>query len=425
MENKNSDSDEPKGIKLILRAFKYRNYRLFFTGQGISLIGSWMQRIAMSWLVYRLTNSPFLLGLVGFTGQIPTLFLAPYAGVLADRLDRIRIITLMQFLALIQALVLSILVLTDRIEIWHIVSLSIFLGIVTAFDNPTRQAFVVEMVEDKNDLGNAIALNSFMFNSARLIGPSVAGILIAVVGEGICFLINAISYIAVLIALFAMKVKPKQKTASTKRIWEELKDGAAYAFGFAPIRNLLLLLSLVSLVGMPYTVLMPIFAKNILGGGPHTLGFLMAGVGCGAIGGAVFLASRKNAQGLEKIIPIASTIFGVGLITFSLSRMFLLSFILIAVSGFGMMVQNVSSNTLIQTIVDDDKRGRVMSFHSMAFMGTAPFGSLLAGSLASRIGAPNTLIIGGIACLLGAIAFASQLSKMRSRMSQTQRNCDE
>jgi MFS family permease len=419
MENKDTDSGDLKGLKLLLRAFKYRNYRLFFTGQGISLIGSWMQRIAMSWLVYRLTNSPFLLGLVGFTGQIPTLFLAPYAGVLSDRLNRIRIITLTQFLALIQALILSILVLTDRIEVWHIVSLSIFLGIVTAFDNPTRQAFVVEIVEDKNDLGNAIALNSFMFNSARLIGPSVAGILIAVVGEGICFLLNAISYIAVIIALFAMKVKPKQKTTSTKRIWEELKDGATYAFGFAPIRDLLLLLSLISLVGMPYTVLMPIFAKNILGGGPHTLGFLMAGVGCGAIGGAVFLASRKNAQGLEKIIPIASTIFGVGLITFSLSRMFLLSFILIAISGFGMMVQNVSSNTLIQTIVDDDKRGRVMSFHSMAFMGIAPFGSLLAGSLASRIGAPNTLIIGGIACLFGAIAFACQLPKMRSRLSQT------
>jgi len=416
MENKDTDSGDLKGLKLLLRAFKYRNYRLFFTGQGISLIGSWMQRIAMSWLVYRLTNSPFLLGLVGFTGQIPTLFLAPYAGVLSDRLNRIRIITLMQFLALIQALILSILVLTDRIEIWHIVSLSIFLGIVTAFDNPTRQAFVVEIVEDKNDLGNAIALNSFMFNSARLIGPSVAGILIAVVGEGICFLLNAISYVAVIIALFAMKVKPKQKTASTKRIWEELKDGASYAFGFVPIRNLLLLLSLVSLVGMPYTILLPIFAKNILGGGPHTLGFLMAGVGCGAIGGAVFLASRKNAQGLEKIIPIASTIFGVGLITFSLSRMFLLSLILIAISGFGMMVQNVSSNTLIQTIVDDNKRGRVMSFHSMAFMGIAPFGSLMAGGIASRIGAPDTLIIGGVACILGAIAFASQRKKMRDRL---------
>jgi MFS family permease len=416
MENKDTDSGDLKGLKLLLRAFKYRNYRLFFTGQGISLIGSWMQRIAMSWLVYRLTNSPFLLGLVGFTGQIPTLFLAPYAGVLSDRLNRIRIITLMQFLALIQALILSILVLTDRIEVWHIVSLSIFLGIVTAFDNPTRQAFVVEIVEDKNDLGNAIALNSFMFNSARLIGPSVAGILIAVVGEGICFLLNAISYVAVIIALFAMKVKPKQKTASTKRIWEELKDGASYAFGFVPIRNLLLLLSLVSLVGMPYTILLPIFAKNILGGGPHTLGFLMAGVGCGAIGGAVFLASRKNAQGLEKIIPIASTIFGVGLITFSLSRMFLLSLILIAISGFGMMVQNVSSNTLIQTIVDDNKRGRVMSFHSMAFMGIAPFGSLMAGGMASRIGAPDTLIIGGVACILGAIAFASQRKKMRDRL---------
>jgi len=218
MENKNSDSDEPKGIKLFLRAFKYRNYRLFFTGQGISLIGSWMQRIAMSWLVYRMTNSPFLLGLVGFTGQIPTLFLGLYAGVLADRLNRIRIIKLMQFLSMLQALAIAILVLTNTIAVWHIILLSIFAGIFTAFNQPAQQAFVVEMVEDKKDIGNAIALNSFMFNSARLIGPSVAGILIAVVGEGICFLLNAISYIAVLIALFAMKVKLKQKIASTKRV---------------------------------------------------------------------------------------------------------------------------------------------------------------------------------------------------------------
>jgi len=417
MDQNNSDSVNPKGMKRVLRAFKYRNYRLFFTGQGISVIGSWMQRIAMSWLVYHITNSPFLLGLVGFTGQIPTLILAPYAGVLSDRSNRIRIITLTQFLALLQALTLSILVLTDKISVWHIVSLSIFLGIVTAFDNPTRQAFVVEMVENKEDLGNAIALNSFMFNSARLIGPSIAGILIAIAGEGICFLINAISYVAVIVALFMMKVKPKQKTESKKRVWQELKEGSTYVLGFPPIRNILLLLSLISLVGMPYTILLPIFAKNVLGGGPQTLGFLMAGVGCGAIGGAIFLASRKNAQGLDGIIPIASVVFGIGLISFSLSRIFFVSLILIAVSGFGMMVQNVSSNTFIQTIVDDDKRGRVMSFHSMSFMGIAPFGSLLAGSLASRIGAPNTLMLGGIACLLGATAFASQLPKMRSRLT--------
>jgi len=419
MEQNNSDSSSLKGRKLILRAFRYRNYRLFFTGQGISLIGTWMQRIAMSWLIYRLTGSPFLLGLVGFTGQIPTLIIAPYAGVIADRLNRLRIIIITQILSMLQALALSILVLTHTIQIWHIILLSIFLGIVSAFDIPTRQSFIVEMVEDKKDLGNAIALNSFMFNSARLIGPSVGGILIAAVGDGICFLLNAISYIAVIIALFAMRVKPRQKSVLKKRTWHELKEGAAYAFGFRPIRNILLLLALISLVGMPYTILMPVFAKDILGGGPHTLGFLMAGVGFGALSGAIFLAPRKSAEGLERIIPIASVIFGIGLITFSLSRTFLASLILIAVSGFGMMVQNASCNTLIQTIVDDDKRGRVMSFYSMAFMGTAPFGSLIAGSLASRIGAPNTLILGGIACILGAIAFTRQLPKMHSKLNQT------
>jgi len=419
MENKNSDSDEPKGIKLFLRAFKYRNYRLFFAGQGISLIGTWMQRIAMSWLIYRLTGSVFLLGLVGFTGQIPTLIIAPYAGVIADRLNRLRIIIVTQALSMLQALALSILVLTGTIQIWHIISLSIFLGVVSAFDVPARQSFIVEMVEDKKDIGNAIALNSFMFNSARLIGPSVGGILIAAVGDGICFLINAISYIAVIIALFAMRVKPKQRIASIKRVWQELKEGAAYAFGFPLIKNILLLLGLISLVGMPYTILMPVFAKDILGGGPHTLGFLMAGVGCGALGGATFLASRRSAQGLENIIPVASAIFGIGLISFSLSRVFLSSLILMALCGFGMMVQMASCNTLIQTIVDDDKRGRVMSFYSMSFMGTAPFGSLMAGGMASRIGAPNTLIIGGIACILGAIAFASQREKMRDRIIQS------
>jgi MFS family permease len=405
-----------KNAKSIIRAFQYRNYRLFFTGQGISLIGTWMQRIAMSWLVFRLTDSTFLLGLVGFTSQFPTLILSPFAGVIADRVNRLRIMIVTQSLSMIQATILAILVISNRVEVWHIILLSIFLGMITAFDIPSRQSFIVEMVEKKEDLGNAIAMNSFMFNSARLIGPSVAGIIIAAVGDGICFLLNAVSYIAILAALFAMKVKPKEKVKSNKRIWQELKEGFTYTFGLPPIRNILILLGLVNFVGMPYTVLMPVFARDILGGGPHTLGFLMAGVGCGALFGALFLASRKDSRGLHKIIPIATTIFGVGLISFSISNIFVTSLMLISLCGFGMMVQMASSNTVLQTIIDDDKRGRVMSFYTMAFMGPAPFGSLLGGWTASNIGAPNTLKIGGIICILAAITFASKNASLRKML---------
>ena len=400
-------------LKLIFRAFKYRNYRLFFTGQGISLIGTWMQRIAMSWLVFRLTNSSFLLGLVGFTSQIPTFILCPFAGVIADRVDRLRIMIVTQILSMIQAGILAFLVISNRIAVWHVVILSVILGMVTAFDIPSRQSFIVKMVDKREDLGNAIAMNSFMFNSARLIGPSLAGIIISAFGDGICFLLNAISYIAIISALFAMKVKPDERAKSNNRILEDLKIGSAYTFGIPPIRNVLLLLGLVQFVGMPYTVLMPIFAKDILGGDANTLGFLMAGVGCGALFGAIFLASRKNAQGLDRIIPMASTIFGIGLIFFSLSRVFATSLLLISLCGFGMMVQMASCNTVLQTIIDDDKRGRVMSFYTMAFMGPAPFGSLLGGWAASHIGAPNTLIIGGIISILGAVIFATKSPSLR------------
>ncbi|HGJ65765.1 TPA: MFS transporter [bacterium] len=404
------DQSKIKGINHTLRALKYRNFRLFFAGQGISLIGTWMQRIAMSWLVFRLTDSAFLLGLVGFTNQLPTFIFAPFAGVFADRWNRLQIMIVVQILSMIQAFILAILVISNRIEIWHVIVLSAFLGIVHAFDIPSRQSFIIQMVEKREDLGNAIALNSFMFNSARLIGPSIAGVLISMVGDGICFLLNGISYIAVIVALFSLKVKPTEKTRQKSKIWDDLKIGSLYTFGFPPIRNVLLLLGLVSLVGMPYTVLMPIFAKDILHGDSQTLGFLMAGAGVGAIFGALFLASRKNSQGLERIIPVATTIFGIGLIMFSLSRFFIPSLILIALCGFGMMVQMASCNTLVQSVVDDDKRGRVMSFYSMAFMGPAPFGSLLAGASATRIGASNTLIIGGILCIVGAIVFISKLS---------------
>jgi len=342
-----------------------------------------------------------------------TFILCPFAGVIADRVDRLRIMIITQTLSMIQAVILATLVLSHRIEVWHIVLLSSLLGMITAFDIPSRQSFIVEMVEKKEDLGNAIATNSFMFNSARLIGPSVAGIIIAAVGDGICFLLNAVSYIAIISALFAMRIKPKERKGPNKRIWHDLKEGSAYTFGLPPIRNILLLFGLINFVGMPYTVLMPVFARDVLGGGASTLGFLMAGVGCGALLGALYLASRKSIQGLDKIIPTASTIFGVGLIVFSVSRIFATSLALISLCGFGMMVQMASSNTVLQTIIEDDKRGRVMSFYTMAFMGPAPFGSLLGGWTASHIGAPNTLMIGGAICILAAITFASRNASLR------------
>jgi MFS family permease len=411
-------SDQPhpegtKGLKLIFRALSHRNYRLFFGGQGISLIGTWMQQIAMSWLVYRLTHSALLLGVVGFTSRIPTFFLASLAGVLADRWNRHRIIVITQILSMIQAMMLAILVLTGTIVVWHIIFLGLFLGLVNALDIPTRQSFVVDMIEKREDLGNAIALNSSMVNGARLIGPSVAGLLIATLGEGMCFLLNGLSFIAVIVSLLAMKITPKKREIKSSRVLQGLKEGFFYAFGFVPIRSLLLLLGLVSLMGMPYMVLMPIFAEKILQGGPKTLGFLLGATGVGAIAGSMYLASRKSVLGLDRIIVISSNLFGIGLIAFSLSRLFWLSLLMMLLTGFGMMVQMASTNTVLQTIVEEDKRGRVMSFYTMAFMGMAPFGSLLAGSLANNIGAPKTVMIGGIACILGSVLFATRLPTLR------------
>ncbi|MCX7784778.1 MAG: MFS transporter [candidate division WOR-3 bacterium] len=401
-------------FRLIFRAFQYRNYRLYFAGQGISLIGSWMQSIALSWLVYRLTNSAFLLGLVRFSGEIPIFIFTPLAGVIIDRWERRKILIITQILALLQALVLSILVLTHSITIWQIIILSIIMGIINSFDMPGRQSFVIEMVDKKEDLGNAIALNSSMFNLARLIGPSLAGILIATVGEGICFLVNSISYLSAILALIAMKLNRKATINQGKNVFIELRQGAKYVLGFTPIRYILTLIITVSLLGTPYVVLLPIFAKTILKGGPQTLGFLMAGAGIGALIGALYLASQKTVVGLGKIIPIATTIFGIGLLVMSRSHIFQLSLVMMLFIGFGMMVQMASSNTFLQTIVDDDKRGRVMSFYTLAFMGTMPLGSLLAGFLASKIGAQNTVLIGGLVSIVSAIIFAQKLPYLRT-----------
>ena len=405
--------NKTKGIENIFRSLKYKNFRLFFYGQSISLIGTWMQRIATPWLVYSLTDSVFLLGLVGFAGQIPTFLIAPFAGVLIDRWNRYTILLVTQILAMIQALVLAYLFFDHSIQVWQIMLLSISLGCINAFDMPARQSFIVDMIEKREDLSNAIALNSSMVNSARLIGPSVAGVLISLTGEGMCFLVNGLSYIFVIAFLLMMKISPRKIIRSDTRVLQGLKEGFLYTFGLLPIRYIILLLALVSLMGMPYTVLMPVFAKTIIHGGSHTFGFLMGASGIGALTAAIYMASRKSVLGLGRIIPLFAALFGVGLIAFSQSANFLLSMFLMLVIGGGMIMQMTSSNTILQTIVDDDKRGRVMSFYTMAFMGTAPFGSLMAGYLASIIGAPNTLIIGGVSCILGAILFARKLPEIK------------
>ena len=402
-----------KRLKLMLRALHYRNYRLFFIGQSVSLIGTWMQQVAMSWLVYRLTNSTLLLGVVGFAGQIPTFLIAPFAGVLADRWNRRRLLLATQTLAMLQAAVLAAFVLTGTVQVWQIITLSALLGVINAFDIPVRQSFVVELVEKKEDLGNAIALNSSMVNGARLIGPSIAGVLVATVGEGVCFIINAASYLAVIAAISAIRVKPKHRVEGKKHLLHELHEGFVYAFGFKPIRDILALMGLVSLMGMPYAVLMPVFAREVLHGGAHTFGFLMAAAGVGALASTVYLASRTSVLGLGRVIAAAAMVFGTGLVGFALSRSLVLSLLVLSLAGFGAMAQIASSNTLLQTIVDDDKRGRVMSFFTMSFMGMTPVGSLLAGAAADRIGVRDTLLAGGTACLIGGLLFALNLKSLR------------
>jgi MFS family permease len=408
-----SPSVSKPGISRAWRSLRHRNFRLYFGGQSISLIGTWMTRLATSWLVYRLTGSAFLLGVVGFAGQIPTFIFAPFAGVWIDRLDRRQVLLVTQILAMIQSLALAALTLARHINIQEIIWLSAFQGLINAFDMPARQAFLVQMVEDKQDLGNAIALNSSMVNVARLVGPSLAGAVIAVSGEGFCFLIDGISYIAVIGSLVAMRLQSGIVKPSADSMLAQLKEGWAYVSGFAPVRTILLLFAVVSLMGWPFTILMPIFAGRILKGGPHTLGFLMGAVGIGALVSAISLALRKSVLGLGRMIPIATASLGVGLILFGMSRILRLSLLLMLVCGFGMMQQMAASNTIIQTIVEDSKRGRVMSFYAMAFVGMAPFGSLLAGGLAHAIGAPRTVMLSGICCVAGAAWFWTQLPTIR------------
>lgn len=401
----------------ILRALHHRNYRLFFAGQGISLMGTWMQVMAMSWLVYRLTNSPFLLGAVNFSSQVPSLILGPVAGVVSDRFNRHKIIIGTQILSMVQAGTLAGLVLTERIDIWHLMLLSLLLGCINAFDMPARQSFVIDMLEDRRDLSNAIALNSLLFNMARLVGPSVAGLLVALVGEGVCFLLNALSFIAVIASLVAMRVRPYDAAPRDRKGLQELKEGYLYAFRSPHIKNLLVLMAVMSLMGLSFTVLMPVFAGDIFAGGPQTLGWLMAAMGLGAMCGGFYLASRPSAAGLEKVIPAAAALFGVFLVIFSFTRHIAAGLSVLFFAGLTMIMYVSSTNTLLQTVVDDDKRGRVMSLYTMAFMGMAPLGSLLAGSLATHIGTPETVLFGGLVCIAGGALFAARLPVMREHFA--------
>ena len=402
-----------RGLKSIVRAFSSRNYRLYFFGQGASLIGTWIQQIALMWLVYRLTRSAFLLGLVGFATQLPMMLLMPFTGVLADRWNRYRIMIINQVLEMVEAIILAILVFTHRIATWQIVILGVILGIVNALDGPTRHAFIVQLVEKREDLPNAIALNSAMFNSARLVGPAVAGVLITLTGEGVCFLINAVSFLAVIAALLAMKIKPQGNPPATESgIIREMREGFSYTFGMKNVRLIILHFAWVSMMGMSFTVLMPILADTILNGGAHGLGFLMGAVGSGALTGAILLAARKKTDGLWKLIALSSTIFGTSLLLLSISRSYLFSLVLMVFSGMGMTSQMTTSNTFLQTICDDSKRARVMAFYLLAFFGTVPVGNLMMGTIANWVGVPTTLLLAGIAVLGGSVIFAVRFSRM-------------
>ena len=417
-----ADSGQPtrtaaeSGYSHAWRALRHRNFRLFFGGQTISLVGTWMTRIATAWLVYRLTHSALLLGTVSFVGQIPTFLLAPFAGVVVDRSNRRQVLIWTQTLAMVQSLALAWLTLTHRITIAEVLLLSVFQGLINAFDMPGRQAFMVQMVEDRNDLSNAIAINSSMVNVARLVGPSLAGLVIAASSEGWCFLIDGVSYIAVIISLVMMRVHVAAVRRAAAGMFRQMHEAWAYVSSFTPVRTILILFALVSLMGMPYMVLMPIFAAQVLHGGPHTLGFLMGAAGAGALISAFSLVLRRSVRGLTRMIPISAVVFGGGLVAFGFSRWLPLSLVLMLFTGFGMLQGMTASNTIIQTLVPEDKRGRVMSYYTAAFVGMAPWGSLLAGSMAHWVGAPRTVMFTGSCCIAGGIWFWTRLPKIRREM---------
>jgi MFS family permease len=396
------------------RALRHRNFQLFFVGQGISLIGTWMTRLATSWLVYRLTHSALLLGIVSFSGQIVGFLLCPFAGVWVERLDRRRVLVWTQIASAIQSLALAGLTLAGTINISEIIALAAFQGLINAFDMPGRQSFLVQMVEDRGDLSNAIAINSSMANGARLIGPAIAGMVIAVAGEGWCFLLDGASYLAVIASLVMMRIHPLDIRRTAASMLEQMREGWDYVRKFRPIRTVLIQFSLLSLMGWPYTVLLPVFAAQVLHGGAHTLGWLTGASGAGALISALSLAVRRSVAGLSRMLQVASATLGIALICFGLSHTLWLSLILMMFAGFGLIQTASVSNTVIQSLVPEDKRARAMSYYTMAFFGAAPFGSLLAGTLAHQFGAPHTVMATGACCIAASLWFTFELPKIRA-----------
>ena len=396
-----------------LRAFRHRNFRLFYTGQAISLIGTWIQQIALSWLVYRTTGSGFLLGLVTFCSQIPMLVFLPLAGLLSDRHDRRKVMIAAYILAAVQATTLGALTLLGEIRVWQILLLGFLYGVIMAFETPARQSLVSQMVTSRDDLPNAIALNSVLMNSGRLIGPSIAGMLLVFISEGWCFLINALSFAAIIASVSMMRLRPRNAPAIRGSLLQDLGAGARYSWHTRPIRLFLALVALISLTASPYTVLMPMFARDVFGGDAHTLGFLVGSAGLGAVIGTAFLATRPNVFGLGRLVPFTSAAAGSALVLVGLSQTYWLALAFMAVLGFGIIVTAASVNMMLQTLVDDDKRGRIIGFYAMAFLGMAPVGGLIAGSLAGQLGAPVTAMVEGTCCLLGTLVLLRSLPDMR------------
>lgn len=409
-------------LRYIFSSLRSRNYRIYFIGQGVSLIGTWMQNIALSWLVYRLTGSVFLLGLIGFTSNIPTFILSPFTGVLTDRYNRLRIMTIAQVFFMLQSLTLALLVLLNLIEVWHIIVLSIAFGIISAFEAPARQSLVIDLIDDPKNLGNAIALNSALFNAARLIGPAIGGVIIAALGEGYSFLINTISFLAVIIALLLVKLPAVKKITSTTHFIKSLAEGVLYTFRSVPIRTLIIVLAILSLFGFPFIVLLPAYAKEILHGESETLGFLMSGLGAGALTGALVMAARKSITGLGKIITVNVFLLGLAVVFAAFSKQLIVSLLILYFGGLSMILALAAINTMIQILADEDKRGRVMSFYAMALMGTLPIGNLMAGSIASAIGISNTMLIGGAFTVLSAFWFEFNRRSMKQSVQTIYRN---
>lgn len=398
------------------RALRHRNFRLYVYGQGISLIGNWMTRLATSWLVYRLTESALMLGYVSFAGQIVTFLCGPFAGVVVERFNRRNLLICTQVAAAVQSLALAGLTLSGHITIWEIFTLALMQGVINAFDMPGRQSFLVQMVENKNDLLNAIAINSSMVNAARLVGPAIGGVLIGLFGEGICFLMDGVSYFAVIVSLLMMRIVENGPKRKVGRMIEEIREGWSFISSSAAICPILLLIALVSLMGYPYMVLLPVFAAEVLHGGPNTLAMLTAGTGVGALLSALSLLLRRSMDGLSRMLLISVIMLGCAMVLFGLSTWMVPSMVLMVFAGFGIVQIMAVSNTIIQTIVPEDKRARVMSYYTMSFFGMTPFGSLLAGFLAHRIGAPYTLVLTGSACLLGSIWFARSLPRIDAQI---------